>query len=54
VSWHEKFYELLEIDIPLVLDIRAGETKECLLALFMMMNALSIWYRNRNVNLKDR
>lgn len=50
VSWHEKFYELLEIDIPLVLDIRAGETKECLLALFMMMYALSIWYRNRNVN----
>lgn len=50
VSWHEKTYELLEIDIPWVLDIRAGETKECLLALFMMMYALSIWYRNRNVN----
>ena len=48
VSWHEKIYELLEIQIPVVLDIRAGETKECLLALFMMMYALSIWYRNRN------
>lgn len=50
VSWHEKIYKLLEVSIPAVLDIRAGETKECLLALFMMMYALSIWYRNRNVN----
>ena len=50
VSWHEKLYEFLEVSIPVVLDIRAGETKECLLALFMMMYALSIWYRNRNVN----
>lgn len=48
VSWHEKVYEFLDIHIPAVLDIRAGETKECLLALFMMMYALSIWYRNRN------
>ncbi|MGH1537740.1 MAG: hypothetical protein ACRBDX_06800 [Gammaproteobacteria bacterium] len=50
VSWHEKIYEVLGVDIPAVLDIRAGETKECLLALFMMMYALSIWYRNRNVS----
>jgi len=50
VSWHEKFYKLIDINIPVVLDIRAGETKECLLALFMMMYALSIWYRNKNVN----
>jgi len=50
VSWHEKLYKLLGVNIPAVLDIRAGETKECLLALFMMMYALSIWYRNRNVN----
>lgn len=50
VSWHEKMYKILDITIPEVLDIRAGETKECLLALFMMMYALSIWYRNRNVN----
>jgi len=49
VSWHEKIYEALSISIPAVLDIRAGETKECLLALFMMMYALSIWYRNRTV-----
>lgn len=50
VSWHEKMYKILDLTIPEVLDIRAGETKECLLALFMMMYALSIWYRNRNVN----
>jgi hypothetical protein len=50
VSWHEKIYKLLEVNIPAVLDIRAGETKECLLALFMMVYAHSIWYRNRDVN----
>ena len=50
VSWHEKIYEALGIVIPPVLDIRAGETKECLLAMFMMMYALSIWYRSKNVN----
>ena len=50
VSWHEKIYKILDMKIPMVLDIRAGETKECLLALFMMMYALSIWYRNKNVN----
>lgn len=50
VSWHEKVYKIFDINIPAVLDIRAGETKECLLALFMMMYALSVWYRNRNVN----
>ncbi len=49
VSWHEKIYKILDIRIPEALDIRAGETKECLLALFMMIYALSIWYRNRNV-----
>ncbi|MBT8113668.1 MAG: hypothetical protein KJO47_08315, partial [Gammaproteobacteria bacterium] len=49
VSWHEKMYKILDMRIPEALDIRAGETKECLLALFMMMYALSIWYRNRNV-----
>ena len=50
VSWHEKIYEALDVAIPVVLDIRAGETKECLLALFMMMYVLSVWYRNKNVN----
>ena len=54
VSWHEKMYKILDITIPEALDIRAGETKECLLALFMMMYALSIWYRNRNVNTESR
>jgi len=49
VSWHEKIYEVLGAAIPAVVDIRAGETKECLLALFMMMYALSIWYRNKNI-----
>jgi hypothetical protein len=48
VSWHEKIYEAFDVAIPAILDIRAGETKECLLALFMMMYALSLWYRNRN------
>lgn len=50
VSWHEKIYKIFDTHVPVVLDIRAGETKECLLALFMMMYALSVWYRNRNVN----
>ena len=50
VSWHEKVYEALGVAIPSVLDIRAGEAKECLLALFMMMYALSVWYRNKNVS----
>ncbi len=47
VSWHEKIYESLNIQIPAVLDIRAGEVKESLLALFIMIYVLSIWYRNR-------
>ncbi len=50
VSWHEKLYELIGTDIPQVLDIRAGETKEMFLAMFMMVYALSVWNRNRNVN----
>jgi len=48
VSWQE-IYEVLGTDIPVALDISAGETKECMLALFLMMYALSIWYRNRLV-----
>jgi len=51
VSWHEKVYRGLGVEIPSVLNIRAGETKECLLAIFMMMYALSIWYRNRNLKI---
>ena len=52
VSWHEKLYSLFDTTIPAVLDIRAGETKECLLALFMMIYVLSIWYRNRKIQLE--
>ncbi len=47
VSWFEKSFEILNIEMPLFLNIRAGETKECLLALFIMMYVLSMWYRNR-------
>ena len=46
VSW-QKIFEISGGEIPVALDIRAGETKECMLALFLMMYALSIWYRNR-------
>ena len=47
VSWHEKLYRVLEVEIPFVLDVRAGEVKESLLALFIMLYVISIWYRNR-------
>ncbi len=50
VSWHEKIYESLNIEIPAVLDIRSGEVKESLLALFIMIYVLSIWYRNRKLS----
>ncbi len=47
VSWHEKIYTGLNMEIPVVLNVRAGEVKESLLALFIMIYVLSIWYRNR-------
>ncbi len=50
VSWHEKLYKVVGVEIPQVLDIRAGETKELFLAMFMMIYALSVWVRNKNVN----
>ena len=50
VSWHEKMYRILEIKIPVVLDVRAGEVKECFLALFIMVYVLSIWCRSRNLS----
>jgi len=50
VSWHEKFYEIFGLTIPELLDIRAGEVKECMLAIYLMVYSLSIWFRNRNVN----
>ena len=49
VSW-QKIFELVGQEIPVALNIRAGETKECMLSLFLMMYALSIWYRNRLVS----
>ena len=49
VSWHEKMYEILNVEIPILLDVRAGEVKECLLALFIMLYIASIWYRSRNL-----
>ncbi len=47
VSWHEKIYRGLGVDVPAVLDVPAGEVKESLLALFIMLYVVSIWYRNR-------
>ena len=47
VSWHEKMYDLFNTEIPMMLDIRAGEVKESLLALFILMYVLSLWYRNQ-------
>ncbi len=51
VSWHEKTYRLLDVQIPAVLDVRAGEVKECFLALFIMLYLVSAWYRSRNISL---
>lgn len=34
-----------KVGITLLVEIKAGEVKECLLALFMMIYILSIWYR---------
>lgn len=50
VGWYEDVYEILAIELPTVLDIRSGEVKESLLALFILMYVLSIWYRNRNLD----
>ena len=49
VSWHEKIYRILGVEIPAVLDVRAGEVKEGFLALFIMLYVVSIWYRSRNL-----
>ena len=53
VSWHEKIYKILNIEIPVVLDVRAGEVKESLLALFIMLYLVSVWYRSRNLLQRD-
>ena len=53
VSWHEKTYRMLDVEIPVVLDVRAGEVKESFLALFIMVYVVSIWYRSRNLLQQD-
>ena len=45
VSLHEKAYKLFGSSVPHILDIRAGETKECLLALFLFMYIASFYKR---------
>lgn len=47
VSVAKKPFELLEVNIPFLLNIRAGEVKECLLAIFIMIYLLSLWKRLR-------
>ncbi len=45
VSLHEKVYKLFGTIVPNILDIRAGETKECLLAMFLFMYIASFYKR---------
>lgn len=45
VSLHEKLYKLFDTTVPYLLDIRAGETKECLLAMFLFMYLASFYKR---------
>ncbi len=45
VSLHEKMYKLFDTTVPHILDIRAGETKECLLAMFLLMYIASFYKR---------
>ncbi|MEM8843832.1 MAG: hypothetical protein AAGB35_02205 [Pseudomonadota bacterium] len=49
VSLHEKIYKLFDTTVPYVLDIRAGETKECLLAIFLFMYIASFYKRLKQV-----
>jgi hypothetical protein len=49
VSLHEKVYGLFDTTIPYVLDIRAGETKECLLAMFLFFYIASFYKRLKQV-----
>ena len=49
VSLFEKVYKLFG-EVPSALDIRSGETKELLLAMFMMIYVLSFWCRHKSVN----
>lgn len=45
VSLHEKAYKLFDSSVPYLLDIRAGETKESLLAMFLFMYIASFYRR---------
>lgn len=45
VSLHEKAYKLFDTTVPYILDIRAGETKECLLAMFLFLYLTSFYKR---------
>ena len=45
VSLHEKIYKLFDTAVPHLLDIRAGEAKECLLAMFLFMYIASFYKR---------
>ena len=50
VSLHEKAYKLFDTTVPHILDIRAGETKECLLAMFLFMYIASFYKRIKQVS----
>lgn len=50
VSLHEKVYKLFGTTVPNILDIRAGETKECLLAMFLFMYIASFYKRLKEAN----
>ncbi len=45
VSLHEKAYKLFDTTVPYILDISAGETKECMLAMFLLMYLASFYNR---------
>jgi hypothetical protein len=50
VSLHEKVYGLFGTTVPNILDIRAGETKECLLAMFLFMYIASFYQRLKQIS----
>jgi hypothetical protein len=50
VSLHEKIYKLFGTTVPNVLDIRAGETKECLLAMFLFIYIASFYKRLKEIS----
>ena len=50
VSLHEKAYKLFDTTVPNILDIRAGETKECLLAMFLFIYIASFYKRLKQVS----